>query len=473
MSSLRLRLFLLMLAATGAVWLSAIAWIQFSTRAEVERVLDARLREAAQMVSSLVADRRIDVASAARMATSPAPAGAGDAYTRQLSCQIWSLDGELVARSEHAPASRLADTGSGFSESLVGGEVWRVYSVVDPALGIRVMVGDNLSVRERLVEDVTTGFLLPALLVLPALAGLIWITVGRGLLPLRRIATGIAARPASDLQPLSVMPAPREIRPIALALNDLLRRLGAARDAERSFIAYAAHELKTPLAGLRTQAQIARMAGDAETRRQALERLEAGVVRTDRMVRQLLALATVETEVPDEQEQPVPLDALVREVADDLRPAASARGIALEVRAGRSAPRVARGRALLAVALRNLVENAVEASSPGQAVEIALEGRAARWRIAVLDRGRGIPPAERERIRERFYRATNAPAGGSGLGLAIAAEAVQQLGGRLEHRPRPGGGEIAELTVEFASDPRDPVAAGAAEHSTPNGVSQG
>ena len=446
MISLRARLFLLLLIATGAVWLSAIAWVHFSTRDEVERALDARLREAAQMVSSLVEERRIDLASAARMASASAPAGPeADAYSRQLSCQIWSLDGDLVGRSEHAPASRLTEVASGFSESLVDGEVWRVYSIVNPELGLRVMVGDNLSVRERLVGDVTTGLLLPSLLVLPALAGLIWLSVGHGLRPLNLIAAGLAARPASDLRPLPVVPAPREIRPIATALNDLLRRVGAAREHERSFIAYAAHELKTPLAGLRTQAQVARIAPDAETRRQALERLEAGVVRTDRMVRQLLALATVESDAPGEDERATGLDAVVRQTIEDLRPAAKERGVSLVHDVAAEPPSITRGRFFLSMALRNLLENAIEASSPGQTVELIAGPEGEGWRITVLDRGRGIPDAERERVRDRFYRATNAAAGGSGLGLAIVGAALERLGGSLIHRPRPGGGEIAEL----------------------------
>ncbi|WP_432254411.1 ATP-binding protein [Limimaricola sp. AA108-03] len=449
MSSIRARLFVILLAATGAVWLSAVWWIQHSTRSEVERVLDARLAEAAQMVSSLISDRRIDVASAGPLELDLPEPAAASAYARQLSCQIWSLDGALLGASASAPSGRLAAEQTGFSDSLVDGEAWRVYTMINEDLGLRVMVGDRLTVRERLVTDVVRGLLLPALAILPVLAALIWISVGRGLAPLGRMARALGARAADDLGPVAAGPLPREIRPMGAALDGLFARVAAARGREKSFTAFAAHELKTPLAGIKTQAQIAAMAPDEATRLQALARVEAGVARTDRMVRQLLELAAVDG-APEGGGEVVDMTRLVSDLAQDLQRLAAERQVQLGLEMAPGLCCRIPDPVLPAVALRNIVENAVLASPPGGKVVIGGGARDARITLSVLDRGPGIPEAERTRVTERFFRGAGAPAGGSGLGLAIAQVAVERLGGRLCFEPRTGGGEAVRIVLPCA-----------------------
>lgn len=446
MISIRARLFLILLVATGALWLSAIVWIQYSTRTEVERVLDARLSEAGRMVSSLISDHRVDVAQAAVMAQSaPFPEQAD--YVRQLSCQIWALDGTLVGQSGSAPRQPLTEGDAGFSQSIVDGVEWRVYSVVNTDLGVRVMIGDSMQVRDRLVNDVTAGLLLPAALILPLLAGLIWVSVGRGLVPLDRMAKTLATRLATDLSPLPAAPVPREIRPMTVALNGLFRRVSAAREHERNFTAFAAHELKTPLAGLKTQAQIAAMAPDDATRRTALARLERGVNRTDRMVRQLLDMAMVEAEDEAQSQLAVPFTTVIAEVADDLAPLAQSRAQQIVQDMGAPGPNLSGHRFLVAAALRNLIENALQASPDGAKVDVALRRDGANWVCAVLDRGPGIAAADRARVTARFYRGTGTQTQGSGLGLAIVAAAMARMGGALRLSPREGGGELAEMIL--------------------------
>ncbi|MFP4044201.1 MAG: ATP-binding protein [Rhodosalinus sp.] len=455
MNSIRLRLFLILMAATGAVWLSAVLWIQHSTRAEVERVLDARLAEAARMVSSLIEDRRIDVARVAD-AVADGPEGlrtAASDYSHQLSCQIWSLDGVLAGRSSGAPDARLtgAGEGEGFSTTTVDGERWRVFAMSNPELGVQVMVGDRMQVRERLVADVTTGLVLPALLIFPALAGLIWLSVGRGLKPLNQMAIALAARPASDLSPLPEAPLVREIRPVGAALNGLFRRVEAARERERSFTLFAAHELKTPLAGLRAQAQVAAMAPDEATRARALDRIGQSVQSTDRVVRQLLDLARVDAEVPTGNGPTQSATDLARDVMDDLQPAAARRRVEIvaDLEAP-EAPRFGSDAFLFVVALRNLVENAILASPEEGKVEIFLTRSGGEWQCTVADRGPGIAEQDRARVTERFYRGRQPSPGGSGLGLAIVAAAMERLGGVLCLEPREGGGETATLVFPEA-----------------------
>lgn len=452
MISMRARLFLILLVATGALWLSAILWIQHSTRAEVERVLDARLSEAGRMVSSLISDHRVDVAQAAAT-VQPAPFSEEADYVHQLSCQIWSLDGTLVGQSGSAPHHPLTLSDSGFSQNMVDGVEWRVYSVINADLGVRVMIGDSMQVRDRLVNDVTAGLLLPAVLIFPLLAGLIWVGIGRGLLPLNQIAQTLAARPATDLSPLPDAPVPREIRPMTAALNGLFRRVSDARAHERDFTAFAAHELKTPLAGLKTQAQIAAMAPDDATRRTALARLENGVARTDRMVRQLLDMAMIdaETETETQDQNAVPFANVIAEVVGDLTPLAQSRALNIVQDAGGSSPHLDENRFLLSAALRNLIENALLASSEGGDVCVTLRREGAFWVCAVLDRGPGIAATDRAQVTNRFFRGSAAQGQGSGLGLAIVTAAMARMGGTLRLAPRKGGGEVAELLLPDAA----------------------
>src|SRR5690606_29960205 len=227
MNSIRKRLFVILLVATGIIWLSAMGWIQHSTRVEVGHVLDRRLQESARMVASLIRRNGGIAAPDAAMLVDEAPALAGTGphdYARQLICQVWGFDGQLKSESDGAPSGQLARQ-EGFSEREADGEVWRVYTHVDREMGVRVMVGDARSIRERLVHDVAMGLLAPAMLILPLLAVLIWLAVRGGLAPLDRLTQALSRRPATDLSPLRQVDAASELRPMIEALNGLFQRV--------------------------------------------------------------------------------------------------------------------------------------------------------------------------------------------------------------------------------------------------------
>ncbi len=438
MNSIRIRLFAILIATTGAVWLFAAAWIYASTQAEVERVLDARLMEAARMVSSLITDHQIDPSAAANAATVDTPPPpfkeAGGGYSRQLSCQIWSLQGSLVSRSESAPATSLASHTDGFEETEIEGERWRVYAVVNPTLGVRVLVGDSLEIRDRLIGDVIKGLLLPGIVILPVLAALIWLSVGRGLAPLTRIAEGLAGRSASELHPVDAGSVPREVRPVIRALNSLFGRVAEARDRERSFTAYAAHELKTPLAGLKTQAQVALRTDEPSVQRDALSRISTSVDRTSRMVRQLIDLAAVDASQDVTSDEEVDIAVLVGEVAWELENQLAANDVhvAMELSDQAQPPTVIRGdRILVRLVLRNLLENAIQHSPKAGEVRCRVLARTNEVCVEILDQGPGIKQEDEKRVTERFFRGSKAHGHGSGLGLSIVQMALARLGGSL------------------------------------------
>lgn len=448
--SIRTRLILILIFATCSVWLSAVVWIENSTRAELQRVLDARLREAAEMVSSLISDGRVELAQGGGAA--PVPVSPGGGYERRLSCQIWALDGGLVGQSRGAPAARLAGAGDqGYSTSTVEGERWRVYTVVNEDLGVRIMAGDAQAVRDGLVRDVIGGLLLPAAVMLPLLAALIWGAVSRGLAPLDRLAETLRLRRPDDLAPLPAGPVPPEVMPVRDALNALFQRVEKTRETERDFTAFAAHELKTPLAGLRIQAQIARMAPDAPTREEALREIETSVERTDRLVRQLLELTAVET--AEDPGTPTGLAQVLDDVLTELEPLARRRGVTINEPDVPDAALSLR-RFLLHAALRNVIENAILASPKGSAIRIGARCTEGACRLSVIDAGPGIPDDIRARATDCFVRGRGASIVGSGLGLSIVAAAMERLGGTLEIPPRDGGQAVI-LHLPRSVDPAD------------------
>ncbi|MFT3966059.1 MAG: ATP-binding protein [Sphingobium sp.] len=434
MTSLRVRLFALVAAITLLVWAGAATWTALSTRAEVQRVLDGRLVEAARMVAAL----DIPMRDEPRQITP-------SAYTRQLSCQIWSLSGHLVGRSAGAPDAPLGGGGAGFAEREIGGQQWRVYTHIDAAKGLRVMVGDNLSVRRRLVTDMMIGLLAPALAGLVALGVLLWLGVRRGLRPLDTLARGIATRSPSALAPFDEGASPVEMRPVVQEMNGLLRRLDAARRAERDFVANAAHELQTPLAGLKTQAEVARRARDAHMRDHALEQISRSVDRTSRLVRQLLNLAREESRVEDCRLPVTPVSDALAEVQEDYRAAAQAAGMDLAIGRGCACVAVPMTADALRLTIGNLVENAILYAAEGGKVRIECNAADRQTEIRVIDRGPGIAAEDRERLRRRFERGVGGNGTGSGLGLSIVEAAANAAGARLELHDAEGGGLSAAI----------------------------
>lgn len=442
MISLRARLSLLLLLATGAIWLCAALWIYTQSKAEVERVLDARLQEAARMVASIASP------------TSPAdldrqmPGGASGAlsgnYERQLSCQIWSFDGKLLAKSTEAPSERLSDVAGGFSERLVGQEPWRVFTVEDHDKGVRVMVGDSLVLRHRLVADLIKGLLLPTALIVPLLAFAIWTSIGTGLRPIGVLTTELGLRGADDMKPLEVGRIPREIRPLVEELNRLFGAVDTARRHERELTAFAAHELRTPLAGLKTQAQIAIAATDGRIREDALRQLVMSIDRTSRLIQQMLTTARLDAEPEIGHEEPVDLRQLLDDVVSTYP--SGKREIAIDFACG--TPMIKTNRELLTLALRNLHENAIQHVPDGGFAVWRCEADRDGLILVLEDTGPGIPEDELPLVMKRFYRGRRRSSVGSGLGLAIAGLALKRIGGSIALKNRrDGSGLCAEVRL--------------------------
>lgn len=441
MMSLRLRLFALLAAATMLVWSAAAVWIYLHTRAEVQRVLDRRLIEAATMVASLAENSDVLIPTGqSRVVAAPR-------YNRQLACQIWSLDGQLVGQSSGAPRERLATGRPGMSERNIGGETWRVYTIADPELGISISVGDSLGVRQGLIRDLMMGLLLPALVGLAALSFLIWAAVGTGLAPLKTISERLRQRDPADFSPLAIARPTREILPLVEAIDMRSARLEQIRVTERHFIASAAHELQTPLAGLRTHAQIAQRTDDPAVRRQSLQNIEESVDRTARLVQQLLALAREESELDRSEPVWLGLAGLVRAIEQEFHHALEAGEIRVETTAEAAAMEVCAVEVELLLALKNLVSNAINHSPKGGLIQIDTVFGSGEAGICIRDSGPGIASSELAKVRGRFVRGSTARGVGSGLGLSIVEVVASHFAGRLDLHNLPVGGMEAILWI--------------------------
>jgi two-component system, OmpR family, sensor kinase len=435
-SSLRARLLAWLL---GAVVLLGAAggWVVYrNALAEADEFFDYHLRQTALILR----DQPVEY-----LLSPPIPSTEA-AY--DFVVQVWSLDGVRVYLSRpHAVLPQITTLGLATVATTEGR--WRVYGV--QALTKVIQVAQPMSVRRERAAQLALQTLRPFALLLPVLALLIWLAVGKALEPLQRLTAQVLARRVHSLDPLSSASLPDEVQPLVAALNELLERLRAALERERAFMADAAHELRTPLTALHLQAgTLARASGEAE-RTAAMAGLAAGVQRVRHLVEQLLSLARQE---PRAESAPVPvrLDDAAREVVAELVPLADAGGVDLGICAAEPAT-VSGDADALRTLLRNLVDNAVRYTPAGGRVDVSIEAPAAAGspggvRLVVADDGAGIPAAERERVFDRFYRRAGAAAPGSGLGLAIVQAIAAAHGATVTLSDGPGGKGLT-VSVEF------------------------
>ena len=410
---------------TGALLLAVLAFAALqaavtyrTARAETEALFDAQMQRIALSLSgSLGAGALSDDAPAAE---TPA--------AREMIIQIWRADGVMLYRS---PQGRLLppQTAIGFSDTVAGGEPYRIYALrTDTQV---VQVAQQTEARGRMAGQLALRAVLPVALLAPVLMLIVWWVVGRAIGPIERVRRQVAARRPDDLAPLPTAGLPAEVRPLVGEMNGLLTRLSAAWDALTHFTADAAHELRSPLAALRLQAQSLQRAPDDATRAIASERLLAGIDRATRLVEQLLALARQEGAGEGAELVSLDLTALARNALADAEPEAARHAIALTLDAPTAHVVLRADEAALAVLLRNLLGNALRHTPPGGQVRVGVREEASVIDLTVEDSGPGIAPDERARVLDRFYRVPGTPGHGSGLGLAIVRAIAERHGAAL------------------------------------------
>lgn len=442
MNSLRLRLVLLLSVALGLAWAASAWFSHVEARSEIDELFDAQLAQSAQV---LLGSTRHHLHERSEHEDGEADIETSHAYEQKLAYQIWDEDG-LLMRSATAPLTSLAKAQPGYSETVFDGQPWRVFTRWGKHNKLMIQVAEPIAAREQLARHIALKMLLPSLVVLPLLALLIWLAVGRGLRPLRHVRQEVATRAADRLQPLSMAGVPDEVAPLVQALNELFGRLHHTFENERRFTADAAHELRTPLAALKTQAQVAMRSTDDSERRAALENVLCGVDRATHLVVQLLTLARLDPETAMTAHLAVDLRKLAAETIAELAPAAQAKRIDLALEAVTDST-VSGSGAQLAVLLRNLIDNAIRYTPEGGQVTVSLQSLQEGLVLEVRDTGPGIPEQEKTQVLERFYRIPGSSAEGSGLGLSIVRRIVELHGARLVLENGAGGGGLVVKVV--------------------------
>ena len=410
---------------TGALLLAVLAFAALqaavtyrTARAETEALFDAQMQRIALSLSGRLGAG--DLSDDAPAADTPA--------AREMIIQIWRADGVMLYRS---PQGRLLppQTVIGFSDTVAGGEPYRIYALRTATQVVQV--AQQTEARGRMAGQLALRAVLPVALLAPVLMLIVWWVVGRAIGPIERVRRQVAARRPDDLAPLPTAGLPAEVRPLVGEMNGLLTRLSAAWDALTHFTADAAHELRSPLAALRLQAQSLQRAPDDATRAIATERLLAGIDRATRLVEQLLALARQEGAGEGAELVSLDLTALARNALADAEPEAARHAIALTLDAPTAHVVLRADEAALAVLLRNLLGNALRHTPPGGQVRVGVREEASVIDLTVEDSGPGIAPDERARVLDRFYRVPGTPGHGSGLGLAIVRAIAERHGAAL------------------------------------------
>lgn len=425
LKSLQARLLAPLLVLLTVVWLGTVLLTWFDVRHELDELLDGHLAQAAALlVMQQAGEQHVE---------SVEDAPALHKYAPKVVFQVFH-EGRLMLRSANAGTTPISSQGLGFSTERLGdGELFRVFATTGAESDVQVYVGERTESRDSILLAVLQGVLWPLAFALPLLALVGWWAVRQGLAPLRQLSQMLGQRRPQALEALQIDDLPSEMKPMVQALNALFERIGLMLVFERRFTADAAHELRTPIAGIRAQAQVAMGAGDDHAQRDhALQATLAGCDRATRLVEQLLTLARLE-EAPAGTASIVDLSAQARRVAADLAPAALARHQTLELDA--VAPcAVAGAEMLVSMMLRNLIDNAIRYSPDGARVWVSVATESGQAVLRVQDSGAGMTEPEMARLGERFYRVLGSEQPGNGLGWSIIKRIASVLGTQVQVR---------------------------------------
>ncbi|MCC7328590.1 MAG: sensor histidine kinase N-terminal domain-containing protein [Gammaproteobacteria bacterium] len=437
--SLRTRLLALLVTAVATVWALAAMATYVDAHRAIDRLLDAHLAQATAVLAAEAGHELLEL-----------DAGdlpdAGD-FGHGVTFQVWEEGHGLVLKSADAPGVRLSSADHGFTDSMVAGRHWRVFTARDRERRALVEVAEDHVVRERIAGRAALNALRPLALALPLLAVLVWWIVSHTLRPLTGLGEQLRGRRPQALDALDTRSIPAEALPLVQRLNELFSRIRHSTDLQRRFTADASHELRKPVAAVRAQAEVARTTGDVSTRGEALDKVIRACDRMAGLIDQLLTLARLDQDAGLPAAADVDLAATVRQaIADAVVAGASDADFTFES-AGNA--HVTGQALLLGTLVRNLLANALHHGAPP--VQVSLVDTGAGVHLTVSDHGPGVPAAEMARLGERFFRG-QAAGEGSGLGLSIVRRIAEIHGASVGFGAGASGGGLA-VTLTFPPGP--------------------
>lgn len=416
MKSIRARMMAIVLSLFLLAWGVMAIWTWGAAEHEIEEVFDAQLAQASVVLLDLTRAQLDDADGLRDFQADTLGLSPVHRYEKKIAFQVWK-NGQLWLRSASAPTAPMTRA-PGYSDGELNGERWRFLSRNIDGGRVQIMVGERYVVRDEMIHNLNKQTVVPMLVTLPLLGVLVAWGIRQGLAPLARLTRQIRNRSSLDLQPVALREVPTEITDLVVALNSLLSRLQQAFQAERRFTADAAHELRTPLSVVRTQAQLAQRAQDVPARTEALQGVVDGVDRANRLVNQLLTLARVDSTPLLQGASALDLSEVVETEIRNLSAMPNrdtAPPIHLQLQ-----PAPVRGlRDLLSVLVRNVVQNALQYAEDANEIRVQVAPCEHGVCLTVEDDGPGIPEAQLESVQERFVRLEGNEAEGSGLGLSI------------------------------------------------------
>ncbi len=463
------RLLLGLITVVVILWGVVILFVYRAAQSEVEEVFDAALAQEARVLASLLiheADEEVERREVLQRLVSelgekalwrsplltqlvikygketdpknredylsllPSESNPGHKYESKIAFIVRYGDDRPMLRSPNAPSFRLDR--DGFNNLDDGDDGWRVFglSLEDPSL--RVHVGERMAVRQETVKAILINSLWPMFLSLPILGLIIWATIGKGLRPLDKVAETVERRDPGSLQPIPTDSVPGEVVTIIDSLNRLFLRVQKAMENERRFTANAAHELRTPLAGLKTQAQVKQLDDNSEENAVFLNEIVSGVDRTTHLLEQLLTLARADTMQRETiLQQRIDLRSVVTDVLAMISEHALKKQVELSLHSPDALAGIPGDEATLSILVRNLVDNAIRYTPAGGEVQVQLVQEDDAVCLVVKDSGPGIPKAKREELFQRFQRGDDVEARGSGLGLSIVKQIADLHGAEV------------------------------------------
>ncbi|TAM05836.1 MAG: two-component sensor histidine kinase [Paraburkholderia sp.] len=411
--SLQGRLLVLVTGVVAAVWLVASALTWQDARREIDRLLDSHLAQAAALLVMQQAQAADDDETLDAPILHP--------YAPKVVFQVFH-EGRLGMHSANAPAQPMVPPQekrvSGFWTVQIDGNAWRVFATPGAQHDVEVYVGERIDSRTSILMAVMRSAFWPMAGALPVLALVTWWAVRRGAAPLRDLGSMLARRDPRALDAVQMNRAPQEMQPMLDALNRLFDRIRAVLDAERRFTADAAHELRTPIAAIKAQAQVAMGENNPALRRHALSGVLEGCDCAVHLVDQLLLLSRLEAGAPTGDSAAVDLGTVAKQVVADIAPQSIGKLQQLELEAPERCV-VTGNKVLLASLIRNLVDNAVRYSPPRARILVSVHRRDGHVMLAVEDSGPGLPDDDLQRLGDRFFRARGSGQSGSGLGWSI------------------------------------------------------
>lgn len=406
-----------LLVCSLLVWLLGLIYIYH----EVDEVYDATLVQFAKEIDQLTSGGAVIPAKGPEQAIK-------HKYERKISYRI-TQGGRIVAQSAAMQGMTLEQGKRGFYNFETGGEKWRIFAHEGDAGGTEVAVAEKYDVRYEMILQLLGSLVVPALLFLFAVLGVVWWGVARSLRKLVALSAQVDARAVDDMSPVEDPTIPREVQPLLAALNRLFGRVSESVRREREFSDNAAHELRTPLAAIKTQAQVlGKSERLSKEGRDGLSNLLAAIDRAANMVDSLLVFTRLQAGTGELKR--LDFSALVNEeIAEILRFSAwNSRKIDLDVQPGVYIEGSAQG---LAILVRNIVLNALKFTPQEGRIEVSLKVEKGETRLAVTDTGPGIPREIREQVFARFFKGKKSDASGSGLGLAMVKWVSDMHGAKI------------------------------------------